>query len=254
MRSKTNHHSQIDCVAVIAALAFVAACAPQEPIDPFGYEKLKRELGEAIPDGSGVEVQLVEARSDVTKMVDGIETKIGTAFAPNPVLDDFFDKDIRVVPDSSRLFSGHANGVGRKFFGRNASMAPAIDDIEAWESMTWLDSVLNIGRRLLPAAQSARIANHSWVGNAEHPELPGTRNVEALRRLDWLAATDEFVQVVGFNGNGDSPLFASAWNAIVVSHSAGAYAAGSAPVGHADYPPGRIRPDIVVEESNPSSA
>lgn len=254
MKSGTNNISLFRCAALTASIALIVACTPQEPDDPFGYEKLKRALGESIPDGSGVEVQLVEARSDVTEMVDGVEEKIGTAFAPNPVLDDFIDKDIRIVSDFSRLYSGHANGVGRKFFGHETSMAPAIEDIEVWESMAWLDSVLNMGRRLLPNAQSARIANHSWVANAEHPELPGTRNVEVLRRLDWLIATDDFIQVAGFNGSGDSPLFASAWNAIVVSHIDGAFAAGSAPVGHADYPPGRNRPDIVVEETNPSSA
>ena len=254
MTSSTVRNFLLNHVTAIVATVFICACTPQEPSDPFGYEKLKRELGESIPDGSGVEVQLVEPRGDVTEMVDGIETKTGTAFAPNPVLDEFIDKNIRIVPDFSRLYSGHANGVGRKFFGRRTSMAPAIEDIEAWESMTWLDSVLNSGRRLLPNAQTARIANHSWVGNAEHPELPGTRNVEALRRLDWLIATDDFIQVAGFNGSGDSPLFASAWNAVVVSHIDGAYAAGSAPVGHADYPPGRIRPDIVAEETYPSSA
>ncbi|MFW2403647.1 MAG: hypothetical protein ACN4GT_02695 [Gammaproteobacteria bacterium] len=254
MASIKNHHSLLNCIAMTVVLAFVSACEPQDVGDPFGYEKLRRELGEAMPDGSGVEVQLVEARGDVTEMVDGVETKVGTAFAPNPVLDEFLDKKIRIVPDFSRLHSGHANGVGRKFFGRLSSMAPAIEDIEAWESMTWLDSVLNMGRGFLPVAQSARVANHSWVGNAEHPELPGTRNVEALRRLDWLIETDDFIQVAGFNGSGDSPLFASAWNAIVVSHVVGAYAAGSAPVGQTDYPPGRIRPDIVAEETYPSSA
>jgi hypothetical protein len=238
----------------LVSTVLISACGPGEPADPFGHQKLKRELGDATPDGSGVEVHLVEARQDITEVVDGVEKKIGTAFAPNPVLDEFIDKNIRFVPEFSRLYSGHANSVGGKFFGHNASMAPGIEDIEAWESMAWMDSVLNTGRRVLPTAQSARVANHSWVANAEHPELPGTRNVEILRRLDWMIETDEFIQVVGFNGSADSPLLASAWNAITVSQIDGARASGAAPVGHDDYRPGRFRPDVVVEEASPSSA
>jgi hypothetical protein len=120
--------------------------------------------------------------------------------------------------------------------------------------MTWIGSVLNMGSARLPETSTARIASHSWVGNADHPELPARRSVEILRRLDWLIETDEFIQVVGFNGDPGSPLLSAAWNAVSVSHIAGAYATESPIVGWDDYPDGRIRPDIVVPERNPSGA
>ena len=53
--------------------------------------------------------------------------------------------------------------------------------------------------------------------------MPARRSVEILRRLDWLIESDEFIQVVGFNGDPDTPLLSAAWNAVTVSHIDGAY-------------------------------
>ena len=235
--------------------ACLAACAPpQDSPDTFGYEKLRRELGTATADGSGVMVQLVEARTAIAEEIDGVKTSIATGFAPNIGDMEFIGKEFLVTPQIFGHFSGHATGMGRKFFGNTISTSPGIVDIQVYESIIWLDAVLNLGRNRLPVAQAERIANHSWVGSMEHPELPGTRNVRALRRIDWLVATDEFIQVAGFNGNPNSPVFSAGWNVISTSHIDGASVSGSASVGHDDYPRDRVRPDIVVRESNPSSA
>ena len=242
-------------IVVILACAILAGCGPA-PVDddPFGYEQLKRELGADAPDGSGVAVHLVEASMDITEEVDGVETKVGTGFAPNIGVLEFSGKNIEVIPGVFAHHSGHATGMGRKFFGNTTSTSPGIDDVIAWESMTWMGAVLNVGRDRLPASSRARVANHSWVGSADHPELPGTRNLQALRRIDWLVDEDEFVQVAGFSGDATSPLFSSAHNVIAVSHVEGAYTATAAPVGSGDYPDGRARPLLVVPELNPSSS
>lgn len=242
-------------LAIVSLAAVLVACAsPDEPVDPFGYDALRRELGNTVPDGSGVAVQLVESSADIKRTVDGVEKKIGTGFAPNAGSLEFSGKDIRVSPIVVRDYSGHATGMGGRFFGNISSLAPGITEIHAFESMFWLGVALNVGRNRLPLAYPARISNHSWVGSADHPELPGTRNLTALRRVDWLVATDEFVQVAGFNGNRESPLLSSAWNVVSVSHVDGAYPAGAANVGSPDYPEGRTRPHVVVSEKNPSSA
>jgi len=245
-----------ECLFSGAAMCMViAACEPvDETEDPFGYQRLRQELGAAAPDGNGVAVHLVEASQEVTEEVDGVERKIGTGFAPNVGILEFSGKDIEVTPGIFTHHSGHTTGIGRKFFGNETSTSPGITDIHAFESMTWVGKVLNLGRNRLPESSKARVANHSWVGSADHPELPGTRNLQVLRRLDWLVATDDFIQVVGFSGNEESPLLSSASNVIAVSHREGEFHSGSAPVWPGDYPVGRPRPDLVVPELNPSSA
>ena len=58
-----------------------------------------------------------------------------------------------------------------------------------------------------PLSARARVANHSWVGDAQ------AGNSDSLRRLDWLIARDEFVNVVGLtNGGPNPPLLSSAYN------------------------------------------
>jgi hypothetical protein len=238
----------------LLCVAVVGCSQPEADDDPFGYERLKAELGDATPDGSGIAVHLVEGSVDITETVDGVETSVGTGFAPDVADVDFLDVNIDVTPSVFARHSSHATSVGRRLFGKANSMSPGIVDVHAFESMTWIVSVLNMGRARLPETKAARIANHSWVGNADHPELPARRSVEILRRLDWLIDSDEFIQVVGFNGDPDSPLLSGAWNAISVSHIDGAYAEHSPTVGWDDYPVGRTRPDLVVPERNPSSA
>lgn len=248
---------RIRLAAELVICALITACAPERPsdaADPFGYEALRRELGDATPDGSGVAVQMIEASAPIMEEIDGVETRVGTGFAPNIGILEFSGKDIDVLPAIFARHSPHATGTARKFFGRATSTSPGITEVRAFESMTWLGSVLRLGRDRLPEPSVARVGNHSWVGSVDHPELPGTRNLQALRRIDWLVDTDDCIQVAGFNANEGSPLFASAHNVIAVSHVDGAYAAGSAPVDPGDYPRGRARPQLVVTEANPSGA
>ncbi len=241
----------------LALGAAMTACAPEPPTaatDPFGYEALRRELGDATPDGSGVAVHMIEASAPIMEEIDGVETRVGSAFAPDVGILEFSGKDIDVLPAIFARHSPHATATARKFFGQSTSTSPGITEIRAFESMTWVGNVLNLGRNRLPEPIVARVGNHSWVGSLDHPELAGFRNLRALRRIDWLVDTDEIVQVAGFNGSAGSPLFASAHNVIAVSHVDGAYAAGSAPVDSDDYRVGRGRPHLVVTESSPSAA
>ena len=249
MRKKIGH------LALTAICVALFGCDQTQPADdPFGYERLRAELGDATPDGAGIAVHLVEGSVEIVETVDGVEVTVGIGFAPDVADVEFLDANIEVTPTVLAPPSSHATSMARRLFGSASSTSPGIVDVKAFESMTWIGSVLNMGSTRLPETSVARIASHSWVGNADHPELPARRSVEILRRLDWLIESDEFIQVVGFNGDPDSPLLSAAWNAVSVSHIDGAYVAESPIVGWDDYPDGRIRPDIVVPERNPSSA
>jgi hypothetical protein len=77
-------------------------------------------------------------------------------------------------------------------------------------------------------------------------------NLEVLRRIDWLVATDESIQVAGFTSN---PLLGSAFNVIAVTETKRQTISGSGPVsGDPAYAVSHSRPDLVAPEGSISSA
>ncbi|HYQ71822.1 MAG TPA: hypothetical protein VET88_07830, partial [Gammaproteobacteria bacterium] len=107
------------------------------------------------------------------------------------------------------------------------------------------------GGNAAPQVSSSRIANHSWIGDAQG----AAGNSDILRRVDWLVETDEFIQCVGIKNSStlNSPLLSSAYNVIAVGKSDGANGQGTSPI-DADYTSGRTRPGIVVPLSTSSAA
>jgi len=226
-------------VGLVLGLASICAHAAGY-FDDVGFTALQAELGLNLPDGTGLQVTQIEAC-------------VGNpcAFAPAPTnveLSGKFIADGDNGPLVMQPFSGHANGVARRFYGNLTSTSPGISSIANYEATAWMDGrFLHIGTAALPASTHSRIANHSWVGAS------GT-DLEALRRLDWIIETDEFIQVVGFTG-GNKPLFGSALNAISVNRTDSPTATGSPPVsGDPVYAAQHSRPDIVAPDGSTSAA
>lgn len=71
--------------------------------------------------------------------------------------------------------------------------------------------------------------------------------------MDWLVATDGYINVIGFNGSGSNPLFGSAFNTIAVNDTE---SPSTAMAQHVDslYNGGRVGVDLVAPEANPSNA
>jgi hypothetical protein len=212
--------------------------------DDIGYSALQTEQGAALPDGAGVPVSQVEAAMDNPP----------TIYLPDPNDPQFSGK---TITDKSRLstgvYSGHATGVGGRFYGIGSSLTPGIQLIDAYLADRWLgaDFLRGLSGTSKPLTSPSRVANHSWVGATGN----ATTDSNLLRRIDWVVATDEFIQVVGTNnGTGTNPsLLSSAYNVIAVGRTDGQSTTGT-PALDATYTAGRTRPDIVAPMSTTSEA
>ena len=112
-----------------------------------GYTELASVLGASLPDGATVAVLQVEA---------------GDNFAPDTANTQFVGKTFQDLSDPvSAAPSGHATGVGYKFYGLTSSMTPAITDITIYGVDSFLFDFLNFGTSASPESLTSRVANHS---------------------------------------------------------------------------------------------
>ena len=101
-----------------------------------GYTELASVLGASLPDGATVAVLQVEA---------------GDNFAPDTANSQFVGKTFQDLSDPvSAAPSGHATGVGSKFYGLTSSMTPAISDIIFMVSIPFCLIFLTIGTSASP--------------------------------------------------------------------------------------------------------
>ncbi|PID40173.1 MAG: hypothetical protein CR984_04610 [Proteobacteria bacterium] len=211
--------------------------------DDIGYTRLSGELGTGTPDGSGVTVTQVEAKSGDHWMPDTSNTQ----FAGKTIVD-------KTGGDTGS--SGHATNVGVRFYGNSSSMAPGIDLVHGYEAGDWMQpGFLGFGytyggnpfqpvydRETWPwvLAAPARVANHSWVGSTDGYD----GNI--LRRLDFVIAADEYVQITAVNnGSTHKNLLGDAYNSITVGRTDGNHPTGTSDI-DATYVSGRTCPLVVV--------
>ncbi|MDY6824137.1 MAG: hypothetical protein SWH68_10150 [Thermodesulfobacteriota bacterium] len=211
--------------------------------DDIGYTDLVNELGAAIPDGTGVDVVQVEALSNEHWMPD-------TAHAA------FTGKTITDKTGGDTGSSNHATAVGRFFYGNDRSMSPGIIFVDAYMTDHWLqDGFLKMGSLGQPVASTERIANHSYVGGFGNPDTDS----QALRRLDWVIESRDYIQCVGLRNSPDTNaiVLGSAFNTITVGCTDGNHTRTSVALAdsYADtvYEAVRIKPDVVVPLGNTSS-
>lgn len=246
---------------LILGLLFFNTYAHADFKNDIGYTNLRAELnaqGVTIPDGSGVQVLLAEACGNSVDDDNDPETPpICLAWMPDITSTQFQGK---VLTDNSGstsgLFSNHATGVARLFFGNTSSIARNIDTVDTYLADHWLEDgyLQTTNPGLLPTISSNRIANHSWVGSVGDAPEEQLIDSEILRRVDWLVNRDEFIQFVGLTNGGANPaLLGSAFNAIAVGRSDGGHGQGSTAV-DSTYQSGRARPDLVAPLTATSSA
>jgi hypothetical protein len=228
------------CALVIA---FGAQAAYFDDVD---YVRLTSELGLMTPDGTGVAVGQAEADNNSDPDI--------IAYAPDLGNIEFSGKTIIEESGITGFYSGHATSVGKKFYGDNTSTAPGIGippgpAISSYWADDWLAAgFLRAGQNASPIIAPGRITNHSWVGAF----VQDAANLEVLRRIDWLVATDESIQVAGFTSK---PLLGSAFNVIAVTETKRQTISGSGPVsGDPAYAVSHSRPDLVAPEGSISSA
>ena len=205
-----------------------------------GYDTLVEELGEELPTGEGVTVTQVENAAGWKKGQKG--------WAP--------DEDDRAFEDITFLLpalpSGHATSVAKRFYG-NSAMASGVSEVKCYPNTVWALSktgFLRTRRSVPPLTSRSRVANHSWVGKKGHGF-----NLEALKRVDFIVETDDFIQVAGANNGSEVPdLLQCCYNAIIVGTTRGRHSVGTNELGKYLYDSGRARPDIVAPAGSTSAA
>ncbi|MBI3546137.1 MAG: VPLPA-CTERM sorting domain-containing protein [Gammaproteobacteria bacterium] len=238
-----NIRSRLIILLWLSPFYYISASSADYRND-IGYTALQSELGASLPNGAGVRLSHVEAAADNPP----------TIYLPDPNNAQFLGKTITDKSGlSSGVYSGHATGVGAIFYGNSYSMTPGINLIDAYLADNWLgaDYLRGMGDTRKPLISSSRVANHSWIGSTDN----AATDADILRRVDWVVARDEFIQVVGVNNGvgANSPLLSSAYNVIAVGRSDGQHTTGS-PSLDSTYTAGRVRPDIVAPMPTTSEA
>jgi hypothetical protein len=221
--------------------------------DDIGYTRLADELTTALVDGNGVAVAHVEAQNG-----DG-------HWMPDAGNSQFAGKTIVDKTGGAGGTSSHATSVGQKFYGITSSMAPAVTAIDAYEANDWMglgflgygwfyggnpfQPVYDTSTWPWTLAAPARVANHSWVG-----ALAEGNDEDILRRLDFAAWRDEYIQVtpVSNQTGSNNPLLNDAFNSITVGRTDGNHPAGTLALDSV-YTAGRTCPLIVVPLTTTSS-
>ncbi|MEZ5543208.1 MAG: hypothetical protein R3F42_14395 [Pseudomonadota bacterium] len=236
------------CLLCCALLGITAAVRADYKAD-IGYTRLSQELGANTPDGSGVPVTQAEAATAVVP-IGLIDYPV---YLPDGNTPEFAGKTIIARSGiEAGTYSAHATNVGKTFYGSTSSIAPGILHVDAIWADHWLQSgFLNYGANARPLISSSRIANHSWIADANDPAI----NSELLRRADWAIATDEYINCVGIKNTAtvNQPILSGAYNVIAVGKSDGLNGIGTTAV-DADYVAGRARPELVAPKGTSSNA
>ena len=213
-------------VAVLLLLLSVGPVQANYQAD-IGFSMLQESAGSLLPDGSGTPVTQVEAPSS-------------GHWLPNPNDAEFSGKTIENISGDDG-YSGHATTVGKYFYGNSLSQVPGVSFIHAYEANDWLlYNFLNYIYGWQPGSCSSRVANHSWVGSMTSEHASGI-----LKRLDWVVAMDDYVQVASTLNSASNMLLGNAYNVIAVGRTDGSHYYGSVAL-DAVYTAGRSRPDIVA--------
>lgn len=221
-----------------------------------GYDRLKAELGDAMPTGAGIAVEQVEAYES------------GVRYQPDYTNAQFLGKIFSPDPLDTALASGHATIVASWFYGNTTSMTPGITLVKSFAADPWLsgaEGILGAASGAAPqvsyhdTGEYSRIVNHSWVGSygAATNGAGILYDREAVRRLDWLAMNDDQIQVVGLANSGMSSslhLLAASFNAISVGRTDGGHVSAYAANLDSLYVASRVRPTLVAPREATSYA
>ena len=230
---------------LIALSLFNAAQSNPEYFNDVDFTKLQNELGTALPDGSGVKVDLVESAFQVQGQ---------DVWMPNPGSIEFVGKTLNNISGNpAGIYSAHAMSVALNFFGLSTSTAPGVTIIDTYSATGYvLGDFLRtqVGGFPIyqPAITSSRVVNHSWIGS-----IDPAWDEDVLARVDWVVETDELIQVAGFTGSVTYKLMANGFNSIAVDRTSNPTNGGSQNIGGI-YTAGRTKPDIVAPDTSASNS
>ena len=227
--------------ALLTACAFIATAASlgadyKKTIRFTELETYLQLRGLDMPDGAGIPVMMAEAPSGINYM-------------PNTTDPEFSGKTLSPISGTSST-NGHANTVGKNFFGNSTSVAPGVTDIDVYNANEYLNRG-NWPALNEPIIETHRIQNHSWV--FQDSKNDDTSEFYSVAQ-DYAIQRDDFLAVAGLNnGSGTAipELYGHSYNGISVGLSSGNHSNG---VTQAFYGGGRTKPEIVSESTVTSFA
>lgn len=228
-------------VLAVAGCFTATAWSAVRGADDNGLGDLIARLGAGnVPTGANVSVAQVEVLDD-------------GGYIPDPSLPQFSGILFHNQSGPSPI-SSHAHQVARRFYGAMA-LTPGIDEVYLWEANHWsTNGFLRWGSGTstdpLATPNNVKVFNHSWVGSTE----VNSQDNEVLRRADFVSRRDDVLMVVGVNNEGGEnlPILSHNFNGISVGILDGVHQSGNTLPGIDG--PGRLKPEIVAEETRTSYA
>ena len=227
-------------------LCSTASTAYADLLGDIGYTGLASLLGSSLATGEQAIVDQTEASTAPNGELAIYLANGSLASFPNT----------QIVDQSginSSVFSAHATSVAQRIGGVAVSQLPDLMQIDAYEAVDWINSILRALTEEYPVTGTGQVANHSWVGDAKDEDGDNTLNVDILRRLDWLVAADNYFHAIGASTASKSILFGHAMNGVVVKNTASTTNMSTLALDNI-YTAGRAAVHVVAPESSPSNA
>lgn len=227
--------------ALITSLFLFAALAAQADWRDWSeFPQLQAELGASLPTGAGIPVMMSEANAGGSPPVYLPQATTGTVpFAGEGGL---AGKTLTPWSGASTA-SGHAANVANLFCGSFQSVAPGVTELHLWLADDFANNLL---ANPIPTFTGS-VQNHSWVGDFGND----TTNTALLRRFDFMANRDLVIASTPLN-NGSTmvKLLSNAYHGITSGLRNGGHPQTHTLIDGL----GRMKPDIVVEDTVTSNA
>jgi hypothetical protein len=219
---------------------FAALAARADWRDLAEFPQLQTELGASLPTGVGIPVMMSEANAGGAPAVYLPQATTGTT--PFAGTGGLTGKTITPWSGASTA-SGHAGNVANLFCGSSQRVAPGVTELHVWLAD---DFANNLFSNPIPIFTGS-VQNHSWVGEFGNEAT----DTAMLRRFDFMLNRDLVTASTPLN-NGSTmvKLLSNAYHSITPGLRNGGH-----PQTHTNIDGlGRMKPDIVVEESVTSNA
>jgi hypothetical protein len=206
-----------------------------------GYPQLQVELGGNLPTGAGITVFQSEAGygGDASSFMPQ-----ASATTPFGGSGNYSGKTFTIdLPSTPGNYSSHADVVATHYYGNSGSVAPGVTDVHVMAAQDFYDGIIDsAGAHHFTGS----VQNHSWIAGDTGD------NPYVLRAFDFMIDRDSVVVSVPLdNSTGPVPvLLANSYHAISVGLRNGLHSRG----GSTEDGTGRMKPDLVVNESQTSFA
>ncbi|MCX6849712.1 MAG: hypothetical protein NTY98_12395 [Verrucomicrobia bacterium] len=228
-------------LCVVAVLLLAAQMGVRADVrGDIGYTQLAAELGSAVPTGAGIVLMQSEA-NDQTSPPNYLPQDGGPgSFAG---AGSYTGKTFYAESGAGVVLS-HAQSVASFYYANGTGIAQGATEIHNYTALDFLNRLYSGSA---PPVFPGRVQNHSWIGSTDAATDP-----QILRALDFLINRDGVLAAVPLNNStGAMPaLLGNNYHALTAGLRSGQHSQGGTNTDGS----GRMKPDLVVNESETSYA